>query len=98
MAKVKMIPDETLDEIIRKKHVLSPTRVCVKLKDREFSKMIMEARGSASNPLSNSEISEKFRICAGRILPEEKTEKALNLISSLESTQDITTLTEILAG
>jgi hypothetical protein len=42
------------------------------------------------------EVKEKFRTCAGRILSSEKVEKAIDLVSSLESLQQVNTLTETL--
>ena len=96
MEKVKVIPDETLGELSKTKDILAPTEIHVKLKKQTLSKRMLEARGGASSPLPNTEIVEKFRICAGRILPPEKLDKAIGLISSLESLQHITTLTDAL--
>jgi 2-methylcitrate dehydratase PrpD len=97
MEKVKTVPDESLGELIKTKDVLAPTEVHVKLKEQTFSKRILEAKGGASSPLRNTEIVKKFRLCAGRILSAEKVDKAIGLISSLESLPHITTLTEALS-
>ncbi len=96
MNKVKTVPDENLGELIRTKDLLAPTEVHVRLKKRTLSKRVLEAKGSASYPLQDREIVEKFRVCAGRILSAGKVDKTISLISSLESLKNITVLTETL--
>ena len=96
MEKFKMVPDENLGELMKTKDVLAPTEVQIKLKRETLLRMILEAKGGSSFPLQIEEIKEKFRICAGRVLSSEKVEKAIDLISSLESLRQVTTLTEIL--
>ena len=96
MKKVKVVPDETLGGLCKTKNILAPTEVQVKLKKHTLSQRRLEARGGASSPLPNTEIIEKFRICAGRILGPEKLDKAIDLICSLEYLQYIPILTEAL--
>jgi 2-methylcitrate dehydratase PrpD len=76
--------------------VLSPSDIKVKLRNQKLSKRILEAKGGPASPLSMEEVKEKFRMCAGRILSSEKAEKAIDLVSSLESLQQVRTLTETL--
>ncbi len=96
MEKVKTLPDEGLGELSKRKDLLAPTEVHVKLKDQTISKRILEAKGSASSPLPDAEIIQKFKACAARILSPQKLDKATSLISSLESLPHIATLTKIL--
>jgi 2-methylcitrate dehydratase PrpD len=96
MEKVKVVPDDSLEELIKTKDVLAPTEVQVKLKNQTFSKRILEAKGGLSSPLPNAEIVGKFRVCAGRILSAERVSEAISMISSLESVRHITTLMEAL--
>ena len=96
MEKVKVVPDENLGELIKATDILAPTDVQVKLKNQTISKRMLEARGSASFPLPNTEIVEKFRACAGRVLAPEKVDEAVGLISSLESLPHVTALMDAL--
>jgi len=98
MKRVKVKPDKRLGELVRTKGVLAPTEIDVKLGNRTLSKMVLEAKGGASSPLPDMEIEEKFRICAGRALPSEKVNKVMSLINSLESIENITTLTAALSA
>lgn len=97
MPRVKMAPSKDLESLMKAKNVLAPTDIELKLKKQTLSKRILEAEGGPSSPLQMEEVKEKFRICAGRILNSEKVEKAIDLVSSLESLQQVRTLTETLA-
>jgi 2-methylcitrate dehydratase PrpD len=96
MEKVKVVPDEKLGELIKAKDLLAPTDVKVKLKNQTISRRMLEARGSASFPLPNTEMVEKFRACAGRVLSAEKLDEAVGLILSLESLPHVTSLMDAL--
>jgi len=97
MEKVEMVPDESLGELIKTSDLLVPTEVHVKLKNQTLTKRMLEAKGGASSPLPMEEVKAKFRTCAGRILPANKVEEIINLVSSLESLRSISTLTENLS-
>jgi 2-methylcitrate dehydratase PrpD len=92
--KIRMVPDESLGELVETKGIWSPTDVQIKLKKQTISKKMLGAKGSVSYPLSTSEFVEKFRSLAGRSLPAERIDKVLNLVTSLESLHNITTLME----
>lgn len=96
MKRVKMVPSEELGRLLKAKNLLAPTEIQVKMKKGILSKRILEARGGPSFPLQDKEIKEKFRNCAGRILSAEKVEKAIELISSLESLGQVNSLTGML--
>jgi 2-methylcitrate dehydratase PrpD len=96
MERVIVVPDDSLGELIKTKELLAPTELQVRLKNQTFSRRMLEAKGGASQPLPNMEIVEKFRVCAGRILSAEKVDKAIGMISSLESIRHIGALTEAL--
>ncbi|MFH1480562.1 MAG: MmgE/PrpD family protein [Pseudomonadota bacterium] len=96
MEKVQMISDENQGNLMKATGALAPTEVHVKLKKRTMSKKMLEAKGGKSFPLERGEIEGKFRVCAGRILPAEKVDRAIDLISSLETLESIATLTETL--
>ena len=96
MEKVEMVSDESLGELIKTSDLLAPTEVHLKLKNQTFTKRMLEAKGGSSFPFQIEEVKAKFRTCAGRILSSEKVEKAIDLVSSLESLQQVNTLTETL--
>ena len=48
MEKVKVVPDDSLGELIKTRDILAPTEVHVKLRNRTFSKRILEAKGGAA--------------------------------------------------
>ena len=96
MKRVEMVPNKDLGELTKTKDILAPTEVQVKLKNQTMSKKMLEAKGGASNPVTKEEIIEKFRICAGRNLASEKVEKVIEIVSSLENVEQVTTLTEAL--
>lgn len=54
-------------------------------------------KGSPANPMTDDELSEKFRQCAawGR-LPSERTERVLDLVWNLEKVADVNELTALL--
>jgi 2-methylcitrate dehydratase PrpD len=41
-------------------------------------------RGAPQNPLSRTELHEKFRDCARQVLPQPQSERALDLLTSVE--------------
>lgn len=94
--RVKMVPNKELETLMKAENVLAPVDIEVKLKNRTLSKRILEAKGGPSSPLHMEEVKEKFRTCAARILSSEKVEKAIDLVSSLESLRQVNTLTETL--
>jgi 2-methylcitrate dehydratase PrpD len=98
MTKFRLRPDETLGELANTRDLLPPTEVCVRLKDRTLSKMMLQARGGPSCPLTIDEIKKKFRTCARRALPENRIDRTMELILSLESVPKISNLTEILGS
>ena len=54
-----------------------------------FQNRIDMARGHALNPITNEDLSKKFRICAEKAMSEKKSEKILSLLTSLEESTDI---------
>ncbi|MDY6934592.1 MAG: MmgE/PrpD family protein [Spirochaetota bacterium] len=73
------------------------SEVVIKLKDgRVVSQKVDYPKGEAHNPLSWENISAKFRDCALSTLSQRDVETCLDMISNLESIDDISNLTEIL--
>jgi 2-methylcitrate dehydratase PrpD len=96
MPRVKMAPSKDLENLMKAENLLAPTDIEVKLKKQTLSRRILEAKGGPSSPLQIEEVREKFRTCAGRVLSSEKVEKAIDLVSFLESLQQVSPLAETL--
>ncbi len=71
--------------------------VRIALKDgSEHSLRVDTPRGDPSRPLSWDELAEKFRDCAGTVLPTEAVERTLRLVERLEELPEAERLTETL--
>ena len=63
----------------------------------KYSARVDAAKGSASIPLTEEEVAEKFRDCAAFTgMQKNNAEKAIDLILNLEKIADIRTLTALL--
>ena len=64
---------------------------------RTISARVDEAKGSANLPMTEEEVAEKFRDCARFArLPQDRTEKAIEMVLGLEKVDDIRKLTALL--
>lgn len=86
------------EEAEAKGYTLLTTFLDITLKDgRRIQARVDAAKGSASMPMSEEEVAEKFRDCAAFArLPKDSAEKAIELILGFEKLDDIRTLTALL--
>lgn len=96
MEKIAVVPDEALGTLSKKKEALAPTKIQIKLKTHLLSKSKLEASGGRSSPFSRMEIIEKFNVCAGDVFSQEKKDRIIDMVFSLESLQNITALAKAL--
>jgi 2-methylcitrate dehydratase PrpD len=81
--------------------LLIPQEVCrgemvVKLRDgKTYSSKVDVAKGEPQNPLNREEVSSKYWACVCPPLSSRDAEHSINLISGLESVEDITQLMDI---
>jgi len=61
-----------------------------------FTRALAEPRGGPSDPLSWEELTDKFRDCAARALPEAQIDRAITLLRDLDSVADTTELVDAL--
>jgi len=61
------------------------------------STLVHTPRGDPRNPLSWDQLADKFRDCAGLVVPAEKVQRALGVVEQLEELSDICELTRALA-
>lgn len=73
-------------------------RITIVMNDgKKYSDMTRYSKGHPLyNPLSDDELFEKYRTCAGRTLGSEKVEKSLEAIMNLESIDDLSSVIDLL--
>ena len=59
---------------------------------------VERARGECEVPLTDEEITSKYRDCAGIVLPEDKVQQSLELMLNLEQLQHINELMATVAA
>jgi 2-methylcitrate dehydratase PrpD len=75
------------------------SRVEVRLKDGTvLKKNSGPYKGGPQNPLSETELDQKFRICAGLALKQEKVSQALALLKEMERIENIKVLVSALVA
>jgi len=96
MPRVRMFvhPEQTTRESL-------PTRfseVAISLTDgRRLTRRVRHAKGQPQNPLTNAELTTKFRDCASRVLPRERAESVLAAVQELETAPDVGKLARMLS-
>ncbi len=89
-----------LDPNLRKTDAAGrPCRVTIRLKNSQvFTREAQHAKGGPENPMSESELREKFTECAREAIDPSKAAQALDYIEDLENIDDIRPLCGILRG
>jgi 2-methylcitrate dehydratase PrpD len=83
MAKVKVSASTDLDRHYPK---YWSGRVAVRLLDgQSYSEEVIIPKGESGNPMTQSEVEEKFLSLAGPALGDQKARSAIDRVSSLES-------------
>ncbi len=97
MPKVRMFvhPEQTTRDCL-------PTRfseVTISLRDgRRLSRRVAHAKGQPRNPLTDAEMTTKFRDCAARVLSPEAAESVLAAVQALDTMTDTSALARSLSG
>src|SRR5262245_25164019 len=97
MPKVRMVihPEQTTRDCL-------PTRfseVTMRLRDgRQLQRRVQVAKGQPGNPLTEAELTVKFRDCAARALPAERAQALLAAVERLETVSDVNALTRLLGS
>jgi 2-methylcitrate dehydratase PrpD len=95
MPKVRMFvhPDQMTRDCL-------PTRfseVTITLGDgRKLERRVHLAKGQPRNPLTDAELTAKFRDCAARVLAPDRTESVLAAVKTLEAVRDVSQLASLL--
>lgn len=97
MRKIKVRQDGEMERASQERGIVGGVCAKVRLRDgRELRETVWDVKGSGSNPMSQYDIREKFRICASYVLVESSVEKVLELVERLEYLTNISELTSIL--
>jgi 2-methylcitrate dehydratase PrpD len=97
MPRVRMVvhPEQTTRECL-------PTRfseVTISLRDgRRLHRRVRLAKGQPGNPLTDAELTEKFRDCAARVFDAARTEALLSALQRLEALDDVGVLARLLGS
>ena len=97
MPKVRMVvhPEQTTRDCL-------PTRfseVTITLRDgRRLQRRVGHAKGQPQNPLTDAQLTAKFRDSAARVLPAKRVEAVLAAVQSLETLADVGDLARLLRG
>jgi 2-methylcitrate dehydratase PrpD len=97
MPKIRMVihPEQTTRECL-------PTRfseVMITLRDgRRLVRRVRHAKGQPQNPLTDAELTAKFRDAATRVFPAERAESILSAVHGLDSLGDVGALARLLSS
>ena len=95
MKKVRMIPDQSVEQLGSEKNLLAPTELKLMLASgKQYVRMVEEARGGPISPLTPDEVAAKFMECASLLLPSSQANAALEILENLESLEKISQLIE----
>ncbi len=94
MERVRMVVDPEIPGDLER-HMW--TRLTVRLRDgRRASIGPRPVPGHPANPLSREALREKFRECAGLVLPTDRVDSVRQIVESLETCPDLRSLTAVL--
>jgi len=90
------VDDPALSSLIKKikpdyqNHFSPAVEVEIEMKDGEnISSRLETARGMPGSPLSWEELEQKFRQCAGSVLPDSETDSTIERLKNFEEVNDI---------
>lgn len=92
LVRIEVAPD--LDALYPR---LRPARVTVMTDQRSYTRQVMEALGSAQVPISDEQVTEKFRELTVPVLGESRSEAARVRLANIEFEDDLPSVVEMLA-
>ena len=97
MPKVRMFvhPEQTTRDCLPTRF----TEVAITLRDgRRLERRVDQAKGQPKNPLSDAELTVKFRDCAARVLAPERVDAVLRAVEGLPTVPDVSAVARLLGG
>ena len=98
----EMVMHPEAQELLQKVRYVHPegamgAEVAIKMKGGEtFSHHVERSKGTEANPLTWDEVCYKYRDCASLVMPKDAVEQCLEMVSKLETVEDISALMDIL--
>ena len=97
MGKIEVIEDASLTRSFRENMNRRPVAMEIIMKDgKSFTRSIEYPLGNPENPMSSSQVTDKFKSLASAVLDEEKSGKLLNSVMNLEQIEDVRELARLL--
>ena len=73
--------------------------MAITLRDgRRLERRVDQAKGQPKNPLSDAELTAKFRDCAARVLAPERVDAVLRAVEGLPTVPDVSAVARLLGG
>lgn len=92
--KVRLVVDPELARLFPAK---TATRVTIHTGHGTFTTMVEYPRGNPENPLTDAELAAKYHGLTAEVMGEERSKELAEAVSLLEDTDNMRTLTELLA-
>lgn len=94
-SRIEVVEDQELDSLGDK------FRYAVKLEfmlrdGTSLKEKVSHAKGSEANPVGETELVQKFRLLASKVLEESQVEKLYHTVSSMEKLEDVKNLSKLL--
>jgi 2-methylcitrate dehydratase PrpD len=93
--KVEVVPDPELDKLGPQfRHAIVAEMKTID--GRVFNERVDTAKGSNKKPMSADEVIQKYKILAGKVLPENTVDELHDVVFNLEKISDVRKLAELL--
>ena len=92
--RVKLVPDPSADAI-RGRDNYSVATVELNTKSQHYSHRVECPKGDVRNPMTQTELEQKFSYLAGSVLPVDPVQQIIDMIKQFDQIQNIQHLTEI---
>ena len=98
-SRVGFYVDAELDDIYLNRGHYGDARVTITTKSgAEYTKLVNDSKGTSKNPMTSVEIEAKFRRLCSRVLPEQRTQQIIDMVSHLDELPDVRILGDLVAG
>lgn len=90
VAKTTLELDSDLEELSVNLRTYGGARVKITTNDGAvYEETVTDSKGTVDNPMSRDEIERKFRLVAGRVIPDRQVDEIIDLCASLDQLDDL---------